>query len=56
MQTNVMPRILGVDRGSETGKMAAVPAFLYKNRSEFADPMESVIYSPSTTNLVSFSL
>ena len=55
MQTNVMPRILRADRGTETGTMAAVHAFLHKNRSEFDDPVKSVIYGNSTTNLVSFS-
>ena len=43
MQTNVMPRTLRVNWGSETGKMAAVHAFLHRNRSEFDDPVESVM-------------
>ncbi len=52
MESNVMPRLLRIDRGSETGTMASIHAFLHRTRGQFADPVDSVIYGPSTTNLV----
>ncbi len=52
MESNFMPRLLRIDRGSETGTMASIHAFLHRTRGQFADPVDSVIYGPSTTNLV----
>ena len=40
-----------IDKGTETGKMATMHAFLRRNHGDM-DPMDTVIYGPSTANQV----
>ena len=42
-----------MDRGTETGVMATMHAFLRQDHGDI-DPIETVIYGPSTANQVSF--
>ena len=44
---------LRLDRGSETGVMATMHAFLRQHHGDM-DPLETVIYGPSTSNQVRF--
>ena len=48
----VMPAMLRVDRGSETGVMATMHAFLRSHDHGDMDPHDTVIYGPSTANQV----
>lgn len=43
-----------MDRGTETGIMATMHAFLLQHHGDM-DPTETVIYGPSTANQVSVS-
>lgn len=45
-----MPRLLGIDKGTETGKMSTLHAFLPNKDEMMKDPEDSIIYGPSTTN------
>ena len=45
---------LRLDRGSETGVMATMHAFLRQHHGDM-DPLETVIYGPSTSNQVRFA-
>ena len=44
-----------MDRGSETGIMATMHAFLRRHHDD-VDPLETIIYGSSTSNQVSFKL
>eukprot|EP00794_Sanderia_malayensis_P011558 gene11558-12749_t len=53
METNVMSSMLRVDKGTETGTMATMHAFLRSNNHEDEiDPVDTVIYGPSTPNQI----
>ncbi len=48
---NILPN--NMDRGTETGKIAAIQAFLRKSvEQELDDPIKTVIYGPSTSNKI----
>ena len=44
---------LRIDKGTETGKMATMHAFLRRHHGGM-DPIDTVIYGPSTSNQVCF--
>lgn len=46
-----LPSIIRVDRGSETGIMATMQAFLRQNHGDI-EPTDTVVYGPSTANQV----
>lgn len=50
-ETRVMSAMQHVDKGTETGVMATIHAFLQRNRGDM-DPHETVFYGPSTSNQV----
>ena len=50
-EAKVMPAMLRVDKGTETGSMATMHAFLRRNHDDM-DPHETVLYGPSTSNQV----
>ena len=52
-ESKVIPSYLRMDRGTETGVMATMHAFLRQDHGDI-DPIETVIYGPSTANQVSF--
>jgi hypothetical protein len=50
-ECRVMPSILRLDKGTETGVMATMHAFLRQSNGDM-DPSDMVIYGPSTSNQV----
>ena len=52
MTTNLMPAIIRLDKGTETGTMATMHAFLRSKHDDDIDPVDTVIYGPSTSNQV----
>lgn len=53
METHFMPAILRLDKGTETGIMATMHAFLRRNHNDDMDPVDTILYGPSTSNQVS---
>ena len=51
-KTKMLSRFLRIDRGSETGKMATIHAFLISQLGLFDDPIDSLMYGPSTSNKI----
>ena len=51
-ETKTIPSKIRVDKGTETGKMATLHAFLRRHQGDCEDPLDSVIYGPSTSNQV----
>ena len=51
-ESQMLPRNLRVDRGTETGKMATIHAFLLNQHGIMDDPTDSIIYGPSTSNKI----
>ena len=50
-ETRIISATLSGDKGTETGTMATMHAFLCRHHSDM-DPHETVIYGPSTSNQV----
>ena len=42
-----MPAMIRVDKGSETGTMATIHAFLRRNHTEVMVPVDTILYGPS---------
>ena len=54
-KTRVIPNYIRIDKGSETGTIAAMHCFLRRQHSDVEteeDAVETVIYGPSTSNQV----
>ena len=51
-EAQVIPKYLRIDRGTETGKMATLHVYLINNAGIMDDPVDSVIYGPSTSNKI----
>lgn len=51
-ETRILPSMLRLDKGTETGIMATMHAYLRKNHGDM-NPIDTVIYGPSTSNQVS---
>ena len=51
-QTLKMPRFMRIDRGTETGKMATAHVYLMNKMGIMEDPVDSVIYGPSTSSKI----
>ena len=49
--TRLIPAMLRVDKGTETGVMATMHSFLRRHHGDM-DPHETVVYGPSTSNQV----
>ena len=52
-ETRAIASFLRMDKGTETGVMATMHAFLRRNHEDTADGCETVLYGPSTSNQVS---
>lgn len=50
----IMPSVLRVDEGTETGIMTTMQAFLCRDHKDM-DPVDTVIYGISTSNQVSMN-
>ena len=48
-----MPAMIRVDKGSVTGTMATIHAFLRRNHTDVMDPVDTILYGPSTSNQAS---
>ena len=51
-ENRVMPRFLRLDKGTETGKMSTLHAFLVDKAGIMEDVVDSIIYGPSTSNKI----
>lgn len=51
-KSRIISRYLRLDRGTETGHMAAIHAFIRQEHSDVRDSTETIIYGPSTSNQV----
>lgn len=51
-ENKIMPSYLRIDRGTETGVMTTIHAFLHRHHDMDVEPTETVIYGPSTANQV----
>lgn len=51
-QEQIMPSYLRIDKGTETGKMATLQVYLVNKYGIMEDPVQSVIYGPSTSNKI----
>lgn len=49
-ESKIISRHIRIDKGTETGHMAALHAYLHQN--DMDNPMDSVIYGPSTSNQI----
>lgn len=52
-ETKTISSMLRLDKGTETGTMATIHAFLRRNNGDMDDPSDTVLYGPSTSNQVS---
>ena len=51
-ESRVMASIIRLDKGTETGTMATMHAFLRSKHDDDMDPEDTVVYGPSTSNQV----
>ena len=51
-ETKFMPCIIRMDKGTETGKLATMHVYLLSQSDTFDDPMDAIIYGPSTSNKI----
>ena len=47
-----MPSMIRIDKGTETGTMGTMHAFLRQAHEDIEDATDTVIYGPSTANQV----
>lgn len=50
-ETKIIASKMRIDKGTETGKMATIHAFLRRHHGDM-DPLDTVIYGPSTSNQI----
>lgn len=53
-KTKVLPSNVRMDRGTETGVLAAIHTYLRAHMGDLDDPLDSIVYGPSTSNQVSY--
>lgn len=51
-ENHYAPKYIRIDRGTETGKMAAMHSYVMNVVGNFENPSDSVIYGPSPTNKI----
>lgn len=51
-ETRTISSKIRIDKGTETGKLATMHAFLRRHHEDNMDPMDTVIFGPSTSNQV----
>ena len=52
LDSQELPTYLRLDRGSETGVMASIHSYLTNEFRDFNNPVDSIIYGPSTSNKI----
>ena len=50
LETKVMSAMMRLDRGTETGTMATIHAYLRSKHSDEIDPVDTNLHGPSTSN------
>lgn len=53
LESRIMANMIRLDKGTETGVMATMHAFLRRNHNDCNDSVDTVLYGPSTSNQVS---
>ena len=56
METHVIANMIRLDKGTETGVMATMHAFLRSNHGDCNEPVYTILYGPSTSNQVYFNV
>ena len=54
LETRTISRMIRLDKGTETGVMATMHAYLRRNHSGIDDPVDTILYGPSTSNQVTW--
>ena len=49
---SVLPQTLRVDRGTETDVMATIHCFLRERNGDLDNPLDAILYGPSTQNKI----
>ena len=49
-KAKVLPNYLRIDKGTEHGVMVSIHAYLRSKYGDLDNPIDSVLYGPSTTN------
>ena len=52
LETRTISRMIRLDKGTETGVMATMLTYLRRNHSDIDDPLDTILYGPSTSNHV----
>ena len=52
LETRTISRMITLDKGTETGVMASVQAYLRRNHRDIDDPVDTILYGPLTSNQV----
>ena len=52
MEARILARMVRLDKGTETGVMATMHAFLRRHHDDCTDPVDTVLYGSSTSNQV----
>ena len=52
LETRTISRMIRLDKSTETGVMATMHAYLRRNHSDIDDPVDTILYGPSTSNQV----
>ena len=52
LETRTISRMIRLDKGTETGVMANMHEYLRRNHSDIDDPVDTILYGPSTSNQV----
>ena len=53
MSCRILSNALDMSKGTETGTMATIHAFLRRHHTDVVDPADTILYGPSTSNQVS---
>ena len=52
LETRTISRMIKLDKGAEIGVMATMHAYFRTNHSDIDDPVDTILYGPSTSNQV----
>ena len=55
IEAKIISNMIRIDKGTETGVMATIHAFLRRNHGDRCDTTDTVIFGPSTSNQVSYA-
>ena len=52
LDTHILPCYLRLDKGTETGVMATMQAYMMDKCGNMSEPLDSIVYGPSTSNKI----